>query len=307
MINLINNLNSNVNSLNDIFIKDDQSYLMLLDIKELELIKDKLPIDSKIMSEFYKTGTSKFESHYGFDYIKLIIPNAEDINEEFNKIFIYFDNNLLIFISDNHDVLNKIRDGFQAAQLTTVTLEKILFSFFEKATSEDSSKLENIEQDISNLEESLITLKKNNNYINEIIALRKKLLTLKRYYEQLINIAESIEENENDLISEKELKYFKMLTNRFNRLFNSVLNLRDYVTQVREAYQAQVDIDQNNLMKIFTLITTIFFPLTLIVGWYGMNFSMPEYGWAFGYPLVIALSISIVGICMFLFKKKKWL
>ena len=76
---------------------------------------------------------------------------------------------------------------------------------------------------------------------------------------------------------------------RVDRLFHSVLNLQDYVTEVREAYQAQVDINLNQLMKLFTVITTICLPLTLIAGWYGMNFPMPEYTSSIGYPMVIAL------------------
>ncbi|NYC32004.1 CorA family divalent cation transporter [Clostridium saccharobutylicum] len=97
-----------------------------------------------------------------------------------------------------------------------------------------------------------------------------------------------------------------MFTNRINRLYQSVNNLRDYVTQVREAYQAQVDIDQNKLMKLFTVVTTIFLPLTLIVGWYGMNFTMPEYNLPYAYPVVIIISISIVVSCIVWFKKNKW-
>jgi magnesium transporter len=59
-------------------------------------------------------------------------------------------------------------------------------------------------------------------------------------------------------------------------------------------------------MKVFTVITAVFLPLTLIVGWYGMNFTMPEYGWSHGYLYVIALSIVVCGICWLLFKRKKW-
>ena len=122
-----------------------------------------------------------------------------------------------------------------------------------------------------------------------------------------MNIAESIEENDNKLIDKKAIKYFRMFTNRSNRLYQAVNNLRDYVTQVREAYQAQVDINQNTLMKLFTVVTTIFLPLTLIVGWYGMNFKIPEYNSPYGYPIIIAICITIVISCIIWFKKNKWL
>lgn len=61
-------------------------------------------------------------------------------------------------------------------------------------------------------------------------------------------------------------------------------------------------------MTLLTVVTTIFMPLTLIAGWYGMNFKyMPEFEWRLGYPVVILVSILIVIFCLILFKKKKWL
>lgn len=60
--------------------------------------------------------------------------------------------------------------------------------------------------------------------------------------------------------------------------------LREYATQICSEYQAQVDIVQNRVMKLLTIVTTIFMPLSLIAGWYGMNFSnMPELQWTYGY------------------------
>jgi magnesium transporter len=84
--------------------------------------------------------------------------------------------------------------------------------------------------------------------------------------------------------------------------------LRDYTSQVREAYQAKLDYDLNSIIKVFTVVTTIFLPLTLIVGWYGMNFTtMPELTWKYGYVYTIILSIVVVIICIIYFKKKKLL
>ena len=73
--------------------------------------------------------------------------------------------------------------------------------------------------------------------------------------------------------------------------------------QVKEAYQAQIDARQNSNMQFLTVLSTIFFPLTLITGWYGMNFrDMP--GLDDGYPWVVCLSIVVILICLFIFKKK---
>ena len=99
---------------------------------------------------------------------------------------------------------------------------------------------------------------------------------------------------------------FSFVEKKFNRLLEFALHLQEYVEQVREAYQSQLDIEQNSIMKFFTVVTTIFLPLTLITGWYGMNMLIPEFQWKYGYLYVICLSFVVVLIMIGIFKKKKW-
>ena len=80
------------------------------------------------------------------------------------------------------------------------------------------------------------------------------------------------------------------------------------MAHLREAYQSQLSIRQNDLMKVFTVITAVFLPLTLLTGWYGMNFAyMPELRWRYGYPVMIVLGAVIVAGLIYWFKRKKWL
>jgi magnesium transporter len=306
---MIYSINNNIlieDSIDNISLNNNKQFLGVITFEQLESVVDKIGINERIFYECINGRTSKFESYEGFDYIYLKIPNGKNILKPSRKVCIFFTKNLLAFICNEEPIINDIIAKNISGEIKITTLSKILYTFFDKLTSKDAYYIENIEQEITELEESLIT-SKNDNYLNKIIVLRKKLLKLKRYYERLINIAELIEENDNGLIDKKAIKYFRIFTNRTNRLYQGVNNLRDYVTQVREAYQAQVDISQNQLMKLFTVVTTIFLPLTLIVGWYGMNFNMPEYNFKYGYPLVIGISICIVALCILLFKKKKWL
>ena len=84
--------------------------------------------------------------------------------------------------------------------------------------------------------------------------------------------------------------------------------MQDIVSQMREAYQSQLEIQQNDLMKVFTVVTTVFLPLNLITGWYGMNFKdMPELSWHYGYGSIIVVCFLIVIFLLYLFKKKKWI
>jgi magnesium transporter len=284
---------------------EDKDYLCVASFEDLEKNTEKIGIKSELIELWSKGITSKYESNYGFDYVSLIVPNKGELLDESTRICIYFKKNLLLLITNNDSYFNKVIDDIFEATDKSSSLARILYILFDKLTIEDTYILDDIEQEISELEEAVLTSLENN-YLSKIMILRKKLLKFKRYYEQFYNITEGLEENENGLIDKNTLKSFRIVKNRVNRLYSSVINLRDYVSQVREAYQAQVDISQNNLMKIFTVVTSIFLPLSLIVGWYGMNFNMPEFSWENGYIFVISLSLMVFCTCIILFKKKKW-
>lgn len=280
----------------------------VLNREEAAKWNSRLGISDRILGECLNGLASKFESHEGFDYISLVIPDKEDLLSEGNRISIYFRQRLLLFICDDiedYSLLHEIITKIEMKEIKNLSLEMILYEFFDHLTAGDSLYLESLEQQIAELEEALITSVKRD-YIKEIILLRKKLLVLKRYYEQLFDLAEAMEENGNELLSHRMVRYFHILTTRANRLSDSISNLRDYVSQVREAYQAEVDISQNMIMRLFTVITAIFLPLTLIVGWYGMNFSMPEYKSVYGYPAVIALCAAVSLFSVIYFKKHRW-
>ena len=166
--------------------------------------------------------------------------------------------------------------------------------------------LDRLEADISDGETEVLT-GAHEAYLDRIIAWRQELLRLKRYYEQLDSIFDELAENDNSLLGKQNTRRFANLGNRMERYLNAVQSLRESVAQLREAYQSQLSIQQNDLMKIFTVVTAVFLPLTLLVGWYGMNFSnMPELSWKYGYPAVIVISLVIVMICLWTMKKKKF-
>ena len=105
----------------------------------------------------------------------------------------------------------------------------------------------------------------------------------------------------------EEIGVFADLIDRTGRLADEVEVMREYANEVWEIYQAQINIRQNDIMKVLTIVTTIFLPLSLLAGWYGMNFAyMPELSWKYGYFFVIALSLGIIAFCLILFKKKKY-
>lgn len=282
---------------------DNQHHLGIISYDEIFSTADSLGVKNK--DNAFINHVPRFESHEGYDFICIHILKQDDITVPFNNAYIYLRENLLLFICDEPDEIEVIINDIIDDDIGELDFGRLLCAFFDRLTENDVHILESIEQEISELEDALITTNKRN-CVKEIISLRKRLMVLKRYYEHLLGILESITENENDVLDKRALRVFKILLGRVDRLFHSILNLRDYVTQVREAYQAEVDIGLNSTMKLFTVITTIFLPLTLIAGWYGMNLKMPEYSWSLGYPMVGLISIAVVAVSIWLFKKNKW-
>ncbi len=269
----------------------------------LQVESDKLKehLTSYIISQIQNYEIDRFECHekanlISFDWYdigaKMLVPSRIVICDTVDDLF---------FLCEDEKSLNMVRGIIR----DETENEKTLYNFFLELIKGDTESLEKFEEEITEAEDLLLTTTKRGS-TGEIVAFRRKVLILKKYYEQLNRIFEGLVANENELISRENLKYFRILDSRIDRLFSNVLSLRDYITQVREAYQAQIDIEQNNIMRIFTVVTSIFLPLTLLVGWYGMNLKMPEFTWKYGYLFVGVLSIVILLSSMLLFKKKKW-
>ena len=178
--------------------------------------------------------------------------------------------------------------------------------FLEELLARDLHHLEELEDRLTQLEDGVLAGELEG-FNAALSPLRKQALSWLRYYTQLDGVAWELEENEIGLFSPEEQQMFHMLEKRLGRLRDEAQLLREYCLQVRELFQAELDIRQNRIMKILTVVTTVFLPLSLVAGWYGMNFTgMPELDWAYGYPAVIAGSVVIVLLTLWIMNKKKF-
>ena len=141
---------------------------------------------------------------------------------------------------------------------------------------------------------------------NRVNDMRGDIRDLRNHYEQLFDLGQLLRENENNFFDNQNIRYFTLFLNRVERLKDISASVRDYTVQVQDLYKSHLDIKQNHIITMLTVITSIFMPLNLITGWFGMNFNnMP--GLKKGYPLVVVISVAIVIACLLFFKKKKWL
>ncbi|MCE5334966.1 MAG: magnesium/cobalt transporter CorA [Desulfobacteraceae bacterium] len=167
--------------------------------------------------------------------------------------------------------------------------------------------LEEIGEKIGALEEE-ITATPGKTTMQSIHDTRRELVQLRRAVWPLRDVMNMLALGETPLVSESTKLYFKDVYDHAVQSADTVEIYRETMTEMLTVYLTSVSNRLNEVMKILTVITTIFMPLTLIAGIYGMNFEhMPELHWAWGYPLVLLLMVAISLSMLRFFRKKRWI
>ena len=235
------------------------------------------------------------------------VPDRKNITEVRHSFQFALDEKGIVLIDDEHYVSELVEKIRRSKKWKLPSLERFLYDLLEMIIRSDLSLLEQMEHTLNRMEEQILQ-HEIEQYPAELNEIRGDLLDLRVHYEQMIDLGRELEENENGFFIPENLRFFRLFTERVERLQDTVTSLRDYVVQLRDLIQSQLSVRQNKIMTHLTLVTTIFLPLTLIVGWYGMNFRfMPELEWKYSYLVVILLSIAIVVGCLIWFRKKKWM
>lgn len=295
-------------------IRSDRLTIGLISVEALKASYRTLGISEQDLNECildsisFRSNVQAYENYY---FGTLSIIDINDIYGPRDKAGFLIRQNLLLII-DIQDMDNSTSENFRYAlqrfHPENAILGRIFYGFLERLVTSDNQKISKKGIMIEELEEDIHKGNMNREFIGDILGFKKEVTLLRNSYEQLIDVCEILEENENGLFTESETLYFRALTTRIQRLSNQCLLLKENLVQVREAYSASLDYSINAVMKLFTVVTTIFQPLTLITGWYGMNFTnMPELTWKYGYAVVIFLSFVVVLFCWWLFKRKRLL
>lgn len=234
----------------------------------------------------------------------MAIPVKRDLIGKKTELGYYMDGSRFLLVGDP-SVTDEIVDKLDAHEMRSDgTTADVLADFLNILIEEEVPFLQHMEEKLSQIEEGLLSHIPKNFY-QIVIRYRRQLLVLHTYYEQLINMSDMIENNHNEMLDSREAQRFTLFGARAERLHDHVEMLREYVLQIREMYQTQIDVSQNHTMNLLAVVTSLFLPLSLLAGWYGMNFTnMPELRWAYSYPVLIFLSAAILVLEIRFFKKK---
>jgi magnesium transporter len=164
-----------------------------------------------------------------------------------------------------------------------------------------------IDNKIDKMEEILLE-HPGSNYISHLYRIKQPMSDLRGVLYSLREALLNIIQGDFDLIEEETLPFLHDVKDHINNIVHMFESSRDTLSDLLEINNSNINNRLNATMKILTVITTLFIPLTLISGIYGMNFKfMPELSWKIGYPLALLLMLITAGIMFLIMKKNKLL
>jgi magnesium transporter len=137
--------------------------------------------------------------------------------------------------------------------------------------------------------------------------LKRETILVRRAIWPLREVISALSKNESALIEPATMLYLRDVYDHTIQVIDTIESLRDMLSGLLDLYLSSVSNRMNEVMKVLTVIATMFIPLTFVAGVYGMNFQhMPELAWRWGYPTVWLVMISILVVMVSYFKRKRW-
>ena len=238
------------------------------------------------------------------------IIDVEDLKAEMDCVMLILKKDLfcLVKIKDSDNSEMKLFESLMTGDHPVAGIPGMLYRYLERLLKGGNKKLESIEKQLLAIEDGVVKGRANNTFNPLIYSFRRQLFTIRNYYEQLVDISTELIENESGFMDQEAKRLIEMFKSKAERLIQGVINLGENLMHLREMLDAALNYNLNNVMKAFTILAAVFLPLTLVVGWYGMNFKyMPELDWPFAYPVLFALCVVTVGLILYYLKRKKLL
>jgi magnesium transporter len=166
--------------------------------------------------------------------------------------------------------------------------------------------LEKLGEKIDGLEENLIA-EPRRELLHEIHALKREMIDLRKAVWPLREVVSGLERMDSPLIKKTTNVFLRDLYDHTIQVIDTVESFREILSSMLETYLSSVSNRMNEVMKVLTIISTIFIPITFVAGVYGMNFKyFPEIGWPWGYAFFWAIVLAAVGGMFVFFRKRKW-
>jgi len=279
----------------------------------MEKIANHFGIHSLVMEDILNTGQRpKMDDLEDYVYVvlKMLNYNEEDDEIDAEQISIILGQNLVIsFQEKERDVFEPIRERIRKnkGRIRKKGADYLAYALLDSVVDNYFTILEKIGERIEFLEEELVE-NPSTKTLQEIHRLKREMIFLRKSIWPLREVISGLERGESSLIKETTVIYLRDVYDHTIQVIDTVETFKDMLSGILDVYLSSISNKMNEVMKVLTIIATIFIPLTFLAGVYGMNFRyMPELEWRWGYFAVLFL-MAVVGIGMVIYvRKKKWL
>ena len=281
----------------------------------MKFLTDKLSLHSLLVEDIgdhnHRPKIDEYDSHL-FVMVKML-----DFNDKIGRIkteqvsFILGKNYLISFQETGKigDVFDAVRTRLKSPQsrLRKFGPDYLLYSLLDIILDNYFLILEKIGGKIEGLENDIINQPSTQN-LNEIYLLKRELIQLRHSVWPLREVISKLDKDDSDFISTPVHPYIRESYDHSIQVIETLESYRDILSGLIDIYLSSLSNRMNSVMKVLTVISTIFMPLTFIVGIYGMNFkNMPELFYRNGYYGVLVVCAIIASVMLLYFKRKKWL
>ncbi|MCS7125924.1 MAG: magnesium/cobalt transporter CorA [Aigarchaeota archaeon] len=255
---------------------------------------------------------AKIEEFYNYTYIALRIfyYNHKERNLSSEQLSIVISSNSIITFEERKSkLLNDIEDQIKYYRgiVRRMGVDYLLYLIMDSVVDYYFDVLENIEESVQKLENEL-TSNPTSKTLQSIHRLKRNLILLQKNMWPLREVVGKLDRAGYKFVKEQSAPFFRDLYDHVVTVIENVEMLHLQLSDMLDIYFSAVSTKLNEVMKVLTMIATIFMPLTFIAGIYGMNFEyMPELKLVWGYPAVLLIMLGVGLWMVFHFKRKGWI
>ena len=247
---------------------------------------------------------------YIFIILKMLYCNKKGNAIRVEQVSLILGKNYVISFQEREgDVFSFIRERIRnnIGRIRKLGADYLVYSLIDAIVDNYFTIIERLDEKIENLEDKII-IQPNPSNVQAIHKLKRDLIFLRKSVWPLREVISFLEKGESPLVLESTHIYLRDVYGHTIQVMDTVETLRDVISGILDIYLSSINTRMNEIMKMLTIIATIFIPLTFITGIYGMNFQyMPEIKWFWGYPAVLSIMVAIgIGMLIY-FKGKKWM
>jgi magnesium transporter len=284
------------------------------EVKVIEKLGSCFGLHPLVLEDILNTDQRPKMEVYG-DYLyivlKMLYDGAENRPVEGEQVSLILGSNFVISFQEGKegDVFNPVRERIRSGKgvIRKMGPDFLVYSLIDTIVDHYFLILETLGEKIELLEEALVAYPTTTT-LQEIQKFKNQMIFVRRMVWPLREVINGLGRKESTLVKETTEIYLRDVYDHVVQVMDTIEVYREMLSGMLDIYLSSVSNRLNSVMKVLTIIATIFMPLTFIAGIYGMNFKhMPELEWRWGYPAVW-LIVVIIGISMLIyFKKKKWL